>query len=372
MEGSAETTERHEVVYLFGAGASHACVKWVDSPHGVLMRDLTEPLINEVGTLARHAKYSGEDSLTNLANNVIDDATDFEQVITFLAQSPSGLHREFAEDLRRAFVDVLKARLAEIETDLGEQPVDLYEALLDMYDVEGFEEHLRGFLTLNYDEYIETAMTRMGRDVDFGIDVGNAPSSDHGYRLLKLHGSFGWKHAWPISQQDDHVAPFWIPPGILKSKDEYPFNLLWGLARELLDCDVLRIVGCNLGPNDWDLLSLLFATRHTHATRSKPYRIEVIDSPKTAAYLRAAFPYLEVRSIYEAGLAGERLLFEVSGGQEKSYGDLSPEDQARLDELIANENWFHIWLQHMAEGLYEKLGSITTSRGSFKRLMEAA
>jgi hypothetical protein len=187
-----------------------------------------------------------------------------------------------------------------------------------------------------------------------------------------LHGSFGWKHAWPISRQEAYEAPFWIPPGILKAKDEYPFNLLWGLARELLDCDVLRIIGCNLGPNDWDLLSLLFATRHTHATRSTPYRIEVIDSPQAAARLREAFPYLEVRSIYEAGLAGERLLFEVSGGQEKTYSDLSPDNQQRVDGLIANENWFHIWLQHMAEGLYESLGSITTERGSFERLMEAA
>lgn len=347
-------------------------MKWVGSLHGVLMRDLTEPLIEKVGALARTDEYKSEPSLTNLANNVIDNTTDFEQIITFLAQSPSRLHREFASDLRRAFVDVLTTRLVEIENDLGEPPVHLYEALLDMYDVKGFQEHLRGVLTLNYDEYIETAITRMGRDIDFGIDIGIESLSEQRYRLLKLHGSFGWRHAWPISRQDDYEAPFWIPPGILKSKDEYPFNLLWGLARELLDCDVLRIVGCNLGPNDWDLLSLLFATRHTHATRSTPYRIEVIDSPKAAARLREAFPYLEVRSIYEAGLAGERLLFEVSRGQEKSYSDLSSEDQERLDGLITNQNWFHIWLQHMAEGLYQELGSITTSRGSFERLMEAA
>ena len=88
---------------------------------------------------------------------------------------------------------------------------------------------VRGVLTLNYDEYIETAITRMGHDIDFGIDLGTDPSSEHRYRLLKLHGSFGWKHTWPISRQNDYEAPFWIPPGILSQRMSIPstFSGAW-------------------------------------------------------------------------------------------------------------------------------------------------
>ena len=56
----------------------------VGQPHGVLMKDLTEPLVEKVGDLVRTDKYKSEASLTNLANNVIGDTTDFEQIITFL------------------------------------------------------------------------------------------------------------------------------------------------------------------------------------------------------------------------------------------------------------------------------------------------
>lgn len=371
MGTSAEDLKRTDVVYLFGAGASHACAAWVDSPHGILMRDLTDPLLEELTPIAQDT-YQEDPRLEALVNTVIDNTADIEQIITFLSQSPSSSHHKLADKLRHAFVRVLKKRLADIEAHNGKPPIQLYQALIDLYDIGGFEEKLKGVLTLNYDMYIEEAIRSVGREVDFGITTDDAPLQSETYRLLKLHGSLDWKHAWPISRNEVGEAPFWIPPGIQKLKDQYPFNALWGLARELLDCDILRIVGCKLSPNDWDLIALLFATRHTHDTRTLPYRVEVIDSPAAAAQLRDAFPYLDIQSIFEAGIAGKRFLFEITGDADRSYGSLSDKEQEEVQRLLGRQNWFKVWLQHMAEGLLAERGSVATPSGHVERFLEAA
>lgn len=335
------------------------------------MRDLSTPLISEIRSLVDE-KYRDETKLADLVNTVITEDIDFEHIITFLSQSPSELHRRFADDLRHAFVSVLREKLDQIESDFGRAPVYLYEALFDMYQLPDIDEELRGALTLNYDEYIELAITNVGRDVDLGVSIQTHTQSQSAFRLLKLHGSLGWKYTWPIVLQGQIDNPLWIPPGIQKSKGEYPFDLLWGLARELLDCDVLRIIGCNLGPNDWDLVSLLFATQHTHGTRSAPYRIQVIDSPATASRLEDQFPYLDISSIYEAGPGGRRMFFEVSGGRNEPYRSLTEDEQQDINERVGQQNWFHVWLRHTTEYLYEENGSVSTPTGSLERFLGAA
>lgn len=371
MEALLEDVEQKEVVYLFGAGASHACAAWVDSPHGILMRDLIDPLLEELTPIAQDT-YREDPRLEALVNTVIDNTADIEQIITFLAQSPSASHHKLADKLRHAFVRVLKSRLAEIEAHNGKPPIQLYQALIDLYDIGGFKETLKGVLTLNYDMYIEEAIRSVGRDVDFGIVTDDVPTTSATYRLIKLHGSLDWKHAWPIALHETGEAPFWIPPGIQKLKDQYPFNALWGSARELLDCDVLRIVGCNLSPNDWDLIALLFATRHTHDKRTVPYQVEVIDSPTSTARLRNAFPYLDIHSIFEAGAAGKRFFFEITGDADRSYASLSRAEQEEVELRLGSQNWFKVWLQHMAEGLLEEKGSVATPSGHVERFLEAA
>jgi hypothetical protein len=75
----------------------------------------------------------------------------------------------------------------------------------------------------------------------------------------------------------------WIPPGIEKDKDAYPFNILWGKAFEMLDCDVLRIVGCKLKQNDWGLLSLIF---NTQLETDQTYEIQLIDFHREGELIR--------------------------------------------------------------------------------------
>ena len=283
--------DRSRVVYLIGAGATHGAAAAAGSALGTLTRDLCPAIAVRVRELYE-AKYGDDRVLGSLVNSAVDDDTDYEHIITFLDQSVSSKHRGFAEDLRLAYEEVLRARLGAVNTELGAPPTALYSALIDLYQLDGFRETLSGILSLNYDDYLERAIEEeLGLAANFGVRVEDGQESADSILLLKLHGSFGWKDSWPIRRLSGNSARLWIPPGIRKAKEIYPFNLLWGLARQVLDCDILRIIGCNLGPNDWDLISLLFTTRFGHDT-GLPYTIEVVNSPQHAIDLQKAFPYL--------------------------------------------------------------------------------
>ena len=366
--------KKKQVVYLIGAGASHGSVKSVGSSRGILMKDLADPLYASIRELMdrKHKKYS---QLMNLVNDIIDRGMDIEHVITLLDESPSVVHRQFANDLRIIFARVLKDRLKAIKRDLGDSRYNLYSALFDMYLIEECPEQLKGILSINYDEYVEAAVEAVyGQPVDFGIRLSNEQQSDNYLRLLKLHGSFNWKDTWPIKITNrETTVPLWIPPGIQKAKDRYPFNVLWGLAREMLDCDILRIIGCHLSESDWDLISLLFATRHTNANNEQPYIVEVIDSPTHALNLKKLYPYLDIRSLLEIDRLdiGRQLISELTGGPPKYFDDLDQREKTILEKSLKGKNWFRLWLIQMAEGLQRELNinSFRTPTRQFEKLL---
>ena len=359
-----------KVVYLIGAGGTHGSIQAAGASTGLLMRDLEPRIAAEVGKLlTARKKYK---PLAHAVNEIILNGADIEHIITFLDESSSAIYRDLAADLRVIFETVLKRELAQIKRALKGDRLALYAALLDMYNVEGIRERLHGVLTLNYDDYIETAARAVyGGDVDYGVEAGRDGNGK--LPVLKLHGSFAWHDVWPIRVRNGAVArPLWIPPGIRKVKDRYPFNLVWGRAREVLDCDVLRVVGCKLGPSDWDLISLLFSTRHSNVDRGKPYLVEIIDSPKVAMRLKEKYPYLDVRSMLEIDTydVGENLISEL-GGPPKPFADLSPEEVKNVLRAVADSdkdgkprNWFQIWLVQMGEGIQRQLGEEATGSPS--------
>ena len=368
---------RKKVAYLIGAGGSDACVKTLGSANGILMSDLATELVVGIKYLVQsNAQYR---PLLRVVNEIVGEEADFEHLITFFDESPSAVHRAFADGMREVFEEVLNARLQEIEMEYGSKRMSLYAALFDMYNVTGIDESLHGVLTLNYDDYIEVAAAEIHDshriDLDFDASTNEARRS----WFLKLHGSFAWEDAWPIRRREagSSSRPLWIPPGIRKGKERYPFNLLWGLARDVLNCDVLRVIGCRLGPSDWDLISLLFGTRHANRDRDLPYSIEIIDSPKNAARLQESYPYLGVKSLFEIDTlgVGRNLVGEFLGTAPCRYDALSDADTTRLREVVedtGNENWFRRWLVQMGEGLQATLGedSTDTDKGAFRRWLE--
>ena len=366
-----------KVAYLIGAGGSHACVKTLGSPNGILMSDLATDLV--VGV--KHLVESDDQyrPLLGVVNEIVGEEADFEHLITFFDESPSAAHRALADGMRRVFEDVLNARLQEIETEYGSDRMSLYAALFDMYNVTGIEESLHGVLTLNYDDYIEVAAAEIHDSAPIDLDFGASTEDARRSWLLKLHGSFAWEDTWPIRRRAAGTTsrPLWIPPGIRKAKERYPFNLLWGMARDVLNCDVLRVIGCRLGPSDWDLISLLFGTRHAHRDRELAYSIEIIDSPENAARLQKDYPYLGVKSLFEIDTldVGRNLVGEFLSSAPCSYDALSVAETERLREVVehrGNENWFRRWLVQMGEGLQATLGeeSTVTDKGAFRRWLE--
>ena len=364
--------EKTRVAYLIGAGGTHGSIKAVGGSMGLLMRDLRPHLAEEVRTLVTtRRKYR---PLADVVNEIVEDGADFEHIITFFEEASSAVHRDLAEDLRRIFERVLKRELDRTKRNLKEDRLALYSALLDMYNVHGIDEQLNGILTLNYDDYIEAAArTVYGVDVDFGVEVSGKRNGQ--VPVLKLHGSFGWYDVWPIRLRRNAARPLWIPPGIRKAKDRYPFNLVWGRARELLDCDVLRVVGCKLGPSDWDLISLLFSTRHSNSGRSNRYKVEIIDSPRHAERLQQDYPYLDVLSVLEIDTndVGQNLVAELGGGPKRFRDLTAKEAKAVMDASDSEEkpgrNWFQMWLVQMGEGIQRQLGeeATDTPTGAFRK-----
>lgn len=360
-----------KVVYLIGAGASQACVSSVGSPRKILMQDLAKPLCDKLRELTNNG-FSGDDRLENIVNSIMDGSTDVEHIITFLDDTPSVTHRQFAGEMKKAFEEVLRKELNCIRKENQGDETRLYKVLVDMYNIDQFRERLQGIITINYDEFIEEAIEQV-RDcsVDFGIKIEPTSQQPKRVRLLKLHGSFGWQDTWPISRGRSDGETVWIPPGIYKAKQAYPFSVLWGLAREMLSCEVLRIIGCSLKTNDWDLISLLFSMRHG-SSEDHP-RIEVIDTPLHVENLKKSYPYLNVLSILEVEPIGSQLIAGITGWQAREYGKFSDEERDQIMSKLAQRpsNWFELWLTLKVESLAFEFGDISTDAGLVEEFLNA-
>ena len=334
------------------------------------MRDLAQPLGKKLRGLIGNG-FSKDHSLQYLVNSVIDDTTDFEHIISFLEGAPSLHHRQFADAMKEAFEDVLRERLNRIRSESGSDVLNLYKVLIDMYSLDQCPEALQGIITTNYDEFLEDAVAAMtSSPVNFGVNIGPRCSRTARPLVLKLHGSFGWQDQWPISATGTDDATLWIPPGINKAKEAYPFNVLWGLARELLLCDVLRIVGCRLSPNDWDLISLLFTMRHVNY-QLRP-QIEVIDAPTHVEQLKKTIPYLEPLSILEVEPVGSQLIAEFTGWRPQEFRQLDEEQQRHVIQSAgASRNWFELWLRAKTESLSVELDTISTPTGLVETFLNA-
>lgn len=366
-----ETESR--VVYLLGAGATHGCIQALGVGPSVVMPGLAPELQRRMHDLWQE-HYETDETVRRLVNDVVDSDTDFEQLITFLEDSPSGVFRAFARDLKTVFSDVLRSALEIAEREYEPFHSGLYAVLVDLHRLSGTGEALSGFLTLNYDWFLEHAIEyRHGLAVDFGIHVDSTGDRDDVDRIpvLKLHGSFGWTEAWPIRRAAVDAAEFWIPPGIRKAKSEYPFNAIWGAARELLDCDVVRILGCNLGPNDWDLVSLLFTTMHAHVERGT-YEVEVISWPDDAQRMAETFPYLKVRSLFDLPELGRRFIGEVLG-EEHEFDDLDEATQELAMKAAKSKvsNPFESWLRLKAEQVFEGVQEVPDERSIFQTFLDS-
>lgn len=262
-----------KIVYLFGAGATIGEWQYTVGETG---ENLSLKSISESAII----KAKEEKGFTETVGEVnIDDIKDIEHYISLLESIHVEKYSHASSLLRTSFRKSIQENLMFNNSLIAP---NLTMALLEMHQAIRKEETFIGAISLNYDNLLERAYQEIFKGVNYGVRClkgkTNYTIDERSPLLLKLHGSFNWKRGVKTiildeAQPTNEGQMLWIPPGIHKERDSYPFNLLWGKAFEMLNCDILRIIGCRLSQNDWGLISLLF---NTQLTAGEPYKIELI------------------------------------------------------------------------------------------------
>lgn len=355
------------VVYLLGSGATHAVVNHLDGSKGLLTSHVRGVISKKEGSL-RDSVFP-----KNIWNELIDDRVDIEHLISI---TEANYNYKVTNDLRneysKAISELSKGIAANGTSD------NLYSILFDLYRVKGFSEKVSCVLTLNYEDILEESIkNHLDQGLDYVIeDLGSGPSKKN-IPVLKLHGSFNWKNVRPVEvdKMDNVIGnsdALWIPPGVEKKKEKYPFNLLWGRAFEfLLDCDVLRIIGCSLSRNDWDLIPLIYTTSKFNS-KGKTFDIEIIDYPDQCDKIISQYQYLKIRHIFDINEVSAFLLKEYFPHLTDKKLKSIPDD---LKEELANNinpdryNIFAMWLQAVGESLRENGVDLNTPKNIFNNFI---
>lgn len=296
-----------QIVYLFGAGATFAEVKYrnarplvntlmrnIETPDGVFLEGIATRVLREFGRVNPLFDDIG-----------VDQDADIEKLISLLTASGVESHSKAAEDLRRFYFQDIRKSLRTAK--ILRQP-KLAMGLLQMHDHPAFKanvESLSAIVTTNHDGLLQVASEKALRAVNVGFPF---ESNDLTYAngrstipILQLHGSLTWRFAVPpkLSRLDANGHrhdTMWIPPTVQKESKSYPFNKLLALSYEALSeqCDVLRVVGSSLTQNDWNILCLLFnAQKHRERDRKRSFRIELIMSQKGGISVSNSCSFLE-------------------------------------------------------------------------------
>lgn len=357
-------TKTRRVVYLLGAGATQAAVDLVTTGPRVLTRHIAEQVF---------LKIRSEDAqeLYPLANRISHDNTDIEQIITLLENSNEPTSRDMADSLRRLFRREIREQLGDFSSEL--EP-NLYAALFDLYNVADFDETLAGVISLNYDQIADLAFAHVFGGIHYvASTVSQHSTLSIGGSLpafVKLHGSFNWRNRFPISVADEgSIAEqdvLWLPPGLGKSKEQYPFDLLWGRAQDLLQCDTLRVIGCSLSQNDMHLVGMIFRAQLL-SDQEQRHTIELINYPNACDEIANRYPYLRFSGIMDqsdfvAAVAAET--FPDNGPPD----EMSELQRERIRSYLQDGrvNIFERWTRMKAEALFISGEDITTDTNTLK------
>jgi hypothetical protein len=274
------------VVYLFGAGATHAELQnlnpdltdeKIQERSGLLIRNVSSRVLAKA---RRDKKYLKDVAMVSGTSGSLN----IELLISLLENSKiSG----WADKTRR-----LKALVqADIESILSKSRAKrfyLHKALLELHKDRRAQqrEDLIGLISLNYDNVLDEAYKQYHGKPNYCLSLDEATRSSKIMPLLKLHGSFNWRQQ-KIRGRKRTIEI--IPLGSTKNYLHAPYGFIWNRALEvLIECDTLRVIGCSLSPNDIHLIDLLFKA---HLERGAAFDIEIIDSDKTGERIRGDYGF---------------------------------------------------------------------------------
>lgn len=341
--------DKKNVMYLLGSGATHAVIKEIDPTSGLLTEDIQNFI----------SKKTPKNINNEIWNEVIKKNNDVEHIISVLE---SQYQYSSAENIKRYYREAIVRISQKIKSKTF--PINLYSALVDFHNIKDNNENLQSMVTLNYEDILEKSIKlHTGCEVDYVVENSQILNSKKkAIKVYKLHGSFNWYNNRPIQINKMSVShlkdPLWIPPGVDKKKDNYPFNLLWGKFTEnLLNCNVLRVIGCSLSRNDWSIIPILYSIQRFYKS-DKIFNIEIIDFSDTSKKINKNYSYLNTKGLYEIPEIVNYFKNEVWVGSS---------DKAVINELFdhyndTKSNPFHSWLDVKTNILLKEKIDISTNK----------
>ena len=280
------------ILYLFGAGATHAELANLEGDH------LEEPFLSKKGLLIEH-----------VSSRIIVKAQPFLRSIQMVSAPKGPMNIELfisliensrfkrSNEITARLKQLVKSDIEGILTKTKRKRFYLHKALLELHqhpEVAG-KEKLEGLISLNYDTVLDEAFREIyEHSPNYSFELNRREDSNF-IPLLKLHGSFNWNRIRVRGRPRSFEI---IPLGASKNYLHIPYNFIWSRALELLcGCDVLRVVGCSLSPNDIHLIDLLFKA---HIERGRPFEIQIIARDNTGEDIQRNYGFFrEIKRLTE-------------------------------------------------------------------------
>jgi hypothetical protein len=128
------------------------------------------------------------------------------------------------------------------------------------------------------------------------------------------------------------------------------------MAYEVLvkNCDILRVIGCSLSQNDWNIISLLFNAQYKQYCYKKTcFKIELIMGPESCDRIIKEYSYL--KNVFAIGY--------LTDGKFADY-----KDKNKITKGSELENFFKYWLK--SKVLFHKSKNEFDYKGIGKALKE--
>ena len=260
-------TERKKIVYLFGAGATHAELTNLDS---TLIEERDGLLISSVSARVIEKARRSQEYLRGIEMvSSTKGSLNIELLISLIENSKIDQWDKKTSLLKK----LVRGDIERVLTASRTSRFYLHKALLEFHElrITRMAEQLLGLISLNYDRVLDKAFETFHGEPNYCFSLEKDAPASTKIPLLKLHGSFNW-HQKTIRGRKRTIEI--IPLGSSKNYLHSPYGFIWNRALEILiECDTLRVIGCSLSQNDAHLIDLLFKA---HLEKGQAFEIEII------------------------------------------------------------------------------------------------
>lgn len=279
----APQAEPKKVVYLLGAGATHAELanldgSLIDKGRGLLIRHVSARVIEKA---RRDPKYRADVELVSGTSGSLN----IELLISLIENSK--IHGW--EYKTRRLKNLVKEDIENILIEGRTRRFYLHKGLLEFHQhpQTSTKEKLIGLISLNYDNILDRAYKEWFGGPNYCFSLERDAQSVRPIPLLKLHGSFNWR-SQRVRGRIRNIEI--IPMGSNKTYLHAPYIFIWNRALEILiECDTLRVIGCSLSQDDAHLIDLLFKA---HLERDEAFDIEIINSDQGGEGIKKNYGFL--------------------------------------------------------------------------------